>query len=176
MMWGNGEKDFGRIYEGVFSLLMGILVRMTGDAEAARDICQEAFIKLHQRAEGFPSAEEAKFWLIRVAKNLALNHEKRRRRELKAYKKVLLKEEGRYAGSGEDEYLKKESSLRVQEALFRMPVKLREVLIMKEYGDMPYREIAAVLKISEGNVKVRVFRAREWLAAFFQDSEELYVP
>jgi RNA polymerase sigma-70 factor (ECF subfamily) len=176
MIWGSREKDFDRIYEDVFSLLIRILVRMTGDAEAAQDICQEAFIKLHQRAEAFPSPEEAKFWLIRVAKNLALNYEKRKHRELKAYKKVFSKVEKRYAGSGEDEYFKKESSLRVQEALLLMPVKLREALVLKEYGDLPYKEIAAVLKISEGNVKVRVFRAREWLASFFQNSEELYVP
>jgi RNA polymerase sigma-70 factor (ECF subfamily) len=176
MIWGSREKDFDRIYEGVFSLLIKILVRMTGDAEAAQDICQEAFIKLHQRAGAFPSPEDAKFWLIRVAKNLALNYEKRKHRELKAYKKVFSKAGKRYAGSGEDEYFKKECSLRVQEALLLMPVKLREALVLKEYGDLPYKEIAAVLKISEGNVKVRVFRAREWLAAFFRDSEELYVP
>jgi RNA polymerase sigma-70 factor (ECF subfamily) len=172
MIWGSSEKDFDRIYEDVFALLIKILVRMTGDTEAAEDICQEAFIKLHQRTEGFPSQDDAKFWLIRVAKNLALNYEKRKHRELKAYKKVSSKERGRSADSGEDEYFKKESSLRVQEALLRMPGKLREAVILKEYADLPYKQIAAILKISEGNVKVRVFRAREWLAAFFQNSEE----
>jgi RNA polymerase sigma-70 factor (ECF subfamily) len=173
MIWGSSEEDFDRIYESVFSLLIRVLVRMTGDAEAAQDICQEAFIKLHQRTEGFPSVDDAKFWLIRVAKNLALNYEKRRRREFTAYKKVSSLEGEKFGDSGENEYLRKESSLRVQEALLRMPGKLREALVLKEYGDLPYKEIAAILKISEGNVKVRVFRAREWLAAFFQNSEEL---
>ena len=40
---------------------------------------------------------------------------------------------------------------------------LREVLILKEYGDLNYKEIGKVLGITEGNVKVRVFRAREQL-------------
>jgi RNA polymerase sigma-70 factor (ECF subfamily) len=176
MVWGNSEKDFDRIYEGVFPLLIKILVRMTGNMDAAEDICQETFVKFHQRTEGFPSSDDAKFWLIRVAKNLALNYEKRKHREFKAYKKTLLKEKGRSAESGEDEFLKKESSLRVQEALLLLPKKLREALVLKEYGDLPYKEIAAILKVSEGNVKVRVFRAREWLAAFFRDSEEMHVP
>jgi RNA polymerase sigma-70 factor (ECF subfamily) len=38
---------------------------------------------------------------------------------------------------------------------------LREVLVLKEYGGMNYKEIGKVLGISEGNVKVRAFRARE---------------
>ncbi|MDR3199817.1 MAG: RNA polymerase sigma factor, partial [Spirochaetales bacterium] len=143
---------------------------------AAEDICQEAFVKLHQRTQGFPSPDDAKFWLVRVAKNLALNHEKRKSRERKAYKKALSKEGVRSAESGEDEYFKKEASLQVQEALLLLPRKLREALVLKEYGDLSYKEIAAILKISEGNVKVRVFRAREWLAAFFRNSEEMHVP
>jgi RNA polymerase sigma-70 factor (ECF subfamily) len=148
---------------------------MVGNEEAAEDICQETFVRFHQRTEGFPSPEEARFWLIRVAKNLALNHEKRKIRELKAYKKAVRKEVPRSPESGEDVYFKKESSLRVQEALLLMPKKLREAIVLKEYGDLAYKEIAAILKISEGNVKVRVFRAREWLAAFFKDSEETHV-
>jgi RNA polymerase sigma-70 factor (ECF subfamily) len=175
MIWGNSEKDFDLIYERTFALLIRILIRMVGNEQAAEDICQETFVKFHRRTEGFPSAEDARFWLIRVAKNLALNHEKRKIRELKAYKRALRREVPRSPESGEETYLKKESSLRVQEALLLMPMKLREALVLKEYGDLAYKEIAAVLKISEGNVKVRVFRAREWLAAFFKDSEEMHV-
>jgi RNA polymerase sigma factor (sigma-70 family) len=52
----------------------------------------------------------------------------------------------------------------VQEALNRLPAKMRMVLILREYGDLNYREIAGILGISEGNVKVRAFRARERLA------------
>jgi RNA polymerase sigma-70 factor (ECF subfamily) len=45
-----------------------------------------------------------------------------------------------------------------------LPENLRIVLTLKEYAEMNYREIGRVLGISEGNVKVRVFRARERLA------------
>ena len=183
MKQGSFEQDFDVIYERNFSLIIRILIRMVRSQEAAEDLCQEVFVKLHQRmfpekavSVGFPSLEEALFWLIRVAKNLALNHEKRKGRELKAYKKALGVELLRLSPeSGEQAYLKNELSLKVQEALAHMPGKLREALVLKEYGDLPYKDIAAVLKISEGNVKVRVFRAREWLAAFFGNSEEINV-
>jgi RNA polymerase sigma-70 factor (ECF subfamily) len=176
MTGGDSGKDFNRIYERTFPVLIRIIARMVGTEEAAEDICQEAFIKLHQRVEGFPNPEEAVYWLIRVAKNLALNYEKRKGREVRAYKKIFLKTKFRFEESGEEIYLKKESSRRIQEALLLLPAKLREAIVLKEYGDFSYKEIAAILKISEGNVKVRVYRAREWLARFFQDSEEIHVP
>ena len=170
------ETDFQRLYERAFPPLMRILVRMVRSAEAAEDICQEVFIKLHERTAGFPKPEEAFYWLIRVAKNMALNHEKRKGREARAYKKSLDRTGERSNESGEEVVLKDESFHRVQEALLRLPKKLREVLMLKEYGELSYREIAAILKTSEGNVKVRAYRAREWLAGFFKNSEEIHVP
>lgn len=167
--------DFESIYEKAFPILMRILVRMTRSTETAEEICQDAFIKLHQRHEAFPNEDEAKYWLIRVAKNMALNHEKRRSREAQAYRRAL-KLAPQSEESGETAVLRNESARRVREALGTLPVKYREVLILKEYGDLRYREIASVLKISEGNVKVRVYRARERLARILRESEERDVP
>jgi RNA polymerase sigma-70 factor (ECF subfamily) len=63
----------------------------------------------------------------------------------------------------------------VQEALNILPEKLRIVLVLKEYGNLNYKEIASALDISEGNVKVRVYRARERLARYLKEGD-LYVP
>ena len=60
--------------------------------------------------------------------------------------------------------LKKETREEVREALDKLPENLRIVLILKEYGELNYKEIGRSLGISEGNVKVRVFRARERLS------------
>jgi RNA polymerase sigma-70 factor (ECF subfamily) len=59
----------------------------------------------------------------------------------------------------------RESAEEVHAALMKLPEKLRIVLILKEYEGMNYREIAKSLGITEGNVKVRAFRAREALLA-----------
>ena len=50
-----------------------------------------------------------------------------------------------------------------QKALDKLPEKLKEAVILKEYSDLNYKEIGKVLGISEGNVKVRIFRARKLL-------------
>ena len=54
-------------------------------------------------------------------------------------------------------------------ALELLPENLKTVLILKEYGELNYKEIGRALGISEGNVKVRVFRARERLAGLLKE-------
>ena len=51
----------------------------------------------------------------------------------------------------------------------------REVLILREYGDLNYKEIGKTLGITEGNVKVRVFRAREQLSKLLGE-DDVYLP
>jgi RNA polymerase sigma-70 factor (ECF subfamily) len=169
------EGNFQQFYEFTFPLIFKFLMRITRDPMVAEELCQEAFIKYLERNAPFPREEEGRFWLFRVAKNLALNHVKRVDRERNAYDRSV-REPVFSPETGEEEYLKKESIHQVLEALNRLPYKLREVLVLKEYGALNYKEISSILHISEANVKVRVHRARERLAQYFHDSEETYVP
>ena len=160
--------EFRRLYETVFPILFRVAYRITSSEEAAEDLCQEAFFRLHEKNMVFPNPDEAKYWLIRVVKNAALNYAKRKVRERKAYQRAL-REETRTEDTGEQTLLKKETREEVREALEKLPENLRAVLILKEYGELNYKEIGKSLGISEGNVKVRVFRARERLAGLMKD-------
>lgn len=156
------EKTFRLVYDHVYPIIFRIAYRITGSTDVAEELCQEAFIKYYERLESFPDQDQAKYWLIRVAKNLALNVAKRSNRERRAYERAF-HEPRRPSTTGEDLVIRREEAIQVQEALERLPDKLKSVLILKEYGDLNYKEIASVLGITEGNVKVRVFRARERL-------------
>jgi len=144
--------------------LFRVAYRITCNEEAAEDLSQEAFFRLHEKNMVFPSPDEAKYWLLRVVKNAALNYAKRKVRERKAYQRAF-REDTRTVETGEHLLIKKESREEVLQALEKLPENLRVVLILKEYGELNYKEIGRTLGISEGNVKVRVFRARERLAA-----------
>jgi len=160
---GTPIGEFRKLYETVFPILFRVAYRITSSEEAAEDLCQEAFFRLHEKNMVFPNPDEAKYWLIRVVKNAALNYAKRKIRERKAYQRAF-KEDTRTVETGEHILLKKETRQEVQEALMKLPENLRIVLILREYGELNYKEIGRSLGISEGNVKVRVFRAREHLA------------
>ena len=159
---------FRKLYETAFPILFRIAYRISSSEEAAEDLCQEAFFRLHEKNMVFPSPDEAKYWLIRVVKNASLNYAKRKVRERKAYQRAF-REETRTEETGENALIKKETRQEVLEALEKLPDNLRVVLVLKEYGELNYKEIGRTLGISEGNVKVRVFRARERLLGLLKN-------
>ncbi|MBP5251838.1 MAG: RNA polymerase sigma factor [Treponema sp.] len=168
------QSDFRKIYDATYELLFKISFRIVNDDEAAEDLVHDSFIKASEKQMVFPTIDDAKFWLICVTRNASLNYAKRRLSEAKAYQKLLY--EGRqHTESSETGVLKEESIKLVREALNQLPKKLKEVLVLREYGDMNYKDIGKVLGISEGNVKVRVFRAREQLVKILGE-DDVYLP
>ena len=159
--------EFRKLYDSAFPILYKVAYRIVNSGEAAEDLCQEAFFRLHEKNMVFPCPEEAVYWLIRVVKNAALNYAKRKQRERRAYQRAF-KEDVRQPETGEGQLVKKETKDEVLQALNQLPESLRAVLEHKEYDQMNYKEIGRALGISEGNVKVRVFRARERLAVLLR--------
>ena len=163
------DEDFRSIYEALMPVIYKVAYNIVREGDIAEDICHDSLIKME-----FPSMDDAKYWLIRVTRNASLNYVKRCGRERKAYAKAL-KEDTRKVDTGEEIVLKKESISSVQAALEKLPKNLKAVLQLKEYGSLNYKEIGSILGISEGNVKVRVFRAREQLAKYIGESD-VYMP
>ena len=81
-------------------------------------------------------------------------------------------EDHRQVLSGETELLQSEIINDARNALDKLPKKLKEALILKEYSDLNYKDIGKILGISEGNVKVRIFRARKQLEQILGDENE----
>ena len=77
--------------------------------------------------------------------------------------------------SGETDLLKQESINKAREALKKLPQNLQDVLMLREYADLNYKEIGRVLGITEGNVKVRIFRAREQLVKIIGE-DNVFLP
>ena len=172
----DGDDDiiqFNRFYEQVFPVLIKVVYHIVGSMDVAEDICQEAFIRYYKSGVKFSSDDDKRYWLIRVAKNLSFNFYKRREREGRAVVK-LGNESRTFDDGGIDAVFKNETEQIVRHALDAVPAKLRSVLILKEYGGLTYREIAKILHISENNVKIRAFRARNILENMI-DKEDVYV-
>ena len=164
------DSDFQKIYAELMPVLFKVAYNIVRAEYIAEDLCHDSLIKMVEKQMQFPSLNDAKFWLIRVVKNASLNQVKRKGRERKAYAKAF-KEDTRKMDTGEEVYLKTETSKIVNTALDLLPDKLKIVLQLKEYGDLNYKEIGRILGITEGNVKVRVFRARERLASLIGESD-----
>ena len=159
------ELTFRQIYNDVFPLLMKVAYHVTYNQDVAEDICQDAFIRFYDKDMVFPSMDDAKFWLIRVVKNLSINHVKRKVRETASLEKVMRGPQVNPFRDGASELLQKESAAAVRKAVSELPEIYKTVIVLREYADLDYKDIAKVMKISESNVKVRVHRARKELEA-----------
>ncbi len=158
------NADFIELFNSFFGNLKRIAFHICGDEEVAEELAQEAFLRYYERRHRLPVGNEARYWLIRVVRNLAFNHEKRRGREKKVYRDYAQEQQLESQNEGERIVLEEEARKDVREALDMMPYKLRITLILKEYAGFPYATIAKILRISENNVKIRVFRARQYLS------------
>ncbi len=158
----------------VFPIIYRVVLRIVHSEDVAEELVQEAFIKYYENRHRLADSAQARYWLIRVSKNMALNYYKRKGREYRAYEKAFYEPKAEQQ-TGETRLLRKESAEKVQDVLRQLPQKLREVMVLKEYGGLSYREIGEVMGISEGNVKVRVFRAREQLAKLMEE-DDVYIP
>ena len=168
------KEFFEKIYNEIFPIVSKVSYHITNDQDAALDVCQEAFIKLYHRVENFPGVEDAKFWLIRVVKNLSFNyreHEKVKNRALDRFKHAPSYSDE----TGEKQLLKKEAVEKVNQALEQLPENLKAPLVLREYGGLNYKEIGDTLGLTESNVKIRIHRARERLEKMLSVGD-VYVP
>jgi len=174
MNFSADTQSFEKIYNEVFPLVYKVSYHITGDAGISEDVCQEAFIKFYNRTVSFPSVDDAKYWLIRVVKNISFNYCKRESRKQKIFDRI--KNDPVFTDeTGEKELLREETKKTVNDMLKLLPEKLRAPLVLREFAGLNYKEISKVLGISESNVKVRIFRARENLQKLITIGD-VYVP
>jgi len=171
------KESFELIYKSCYGQLIKICYNVTYNLDIAQELVQEAFERFFAKNLTFKNEEEAKYWLIRVSKNLALNHLRRGRRDTGLIERMASSSPdvtGTHTVDAQKELDGKETVREVRNALKALPDNLRQVMILKEYGEMDYKSIGKVLGISETNVKVRVFRARKKLIEAL-DLEDGYV-
>lgn len=140
-------------------------LKMLGDADGARDLVQDVFLRVWERRGQLQSPDRFRSWLFAIARNRCLS---RLRRD---HAQVDLDEAPPAAlavAPAPDAREREQDLARLQRALAALSVEHREVLVLREYQELSYREIAEVLGASESAVKSRLFKARLALHAAFE--------
>lgn len=156
--------------------LLRFLVRLTGDRQAADDIFQETFLQVHISADTFDPARRFKPWLFTIAANKARDLlRKRVRRQEVDISAPVSRDGGDEGGQTFVDLMKVnvpppeeglealERDEMVQRAIDRMPLALREILLLAYFQRLSYAQIADELQIPLGTVKSRLHSA---VAAF----------
>jgi RNA polymerase sigma-70 factor (ECF subfamily) len=159
--------DWGEVYRTTFEDLVRFLHRKVWDAERARDLAQEVFVRALRHDPDRPRA-----WLFRVAANLARDEARtvlRRKRHL-----ALLRNEaeGESEAPAPDEAVLAEERLgQMRRALDALSERDREVLLLWDCG-LSYREIAEVTDLAPGAIGTTLARARRRLVESYGEMEE----
>jgi RNA polymerase sigma-70 factor (ECF subfamily) len=155
--------DFNEYLNGLYGYAM-VLSRNRAEAE---DLVQETCLRALRGMDGLRSGDSAKSWLFTILRNIWLNQLRHRRT---APEMVELDPDGRGrdepADAAQDphtDYVSQVEREQVRAAIQQLPVEFREIIILREYEELSYQEIAAVLKCPSGTVMSRLARARSRL-------------
>jgi RNA polymerase sigma-70 factor, ECF subfamily len=161
----NGDQEkFALFVDKYKGPVYNLVYRLTGSRHDAEDLAQETFIKAYKSLNNFKTKKKFFPWLYTIAINLTRNH-------LKKKKPLFVEniEDIKPDNRQKDKYNPEITLIKHQEAqalarsIQRIPIALREAVILRYYFYLPFKEIARILCISLSGAKMRVYRGLEKL-------------
>jgi len=152
--------------------MLNLAYRMTGDYEEACEIVQESFLSAYRAIKKFRGEARFATWLCGITINHAKNRMKqiqfRSHHEILSLDDPVETEDGRLTHDPPSEEVsvveqleKKDIQAKVQQCINALEAEHREVLVLRDIQGFSYEEIRDILKIPDGTVKSRLFRARD---------------
>jgi RNA polymerase sigma-70 factor (ECF subfamily) len=154
--------------------VFGLIYRLVGDIEEARDVAQDTFLRVYQKIEQFRGESNLKTWIFRIAIHQASNHRRwwfrRGRHRTISIDQSQDDENGSMMETLADQrpnseqvMIDRERQQRLIRALGRLKPPYRAAVVLRDVEGCSYEEMAVMLGISLGTVKSRIARGREML-------------
>ena len=168
----NGDRNaFGELVRCHYEGVVQVVYRMCGDTGLAEDATQEAFLRAWVNLPFFQPKSPLRNWLYRIALNAALDVLRRKPEEtLEDEQAWMLTDQ---AAGPETALIEKERVTLLQQAMKALPEAARSALILREYSELSYQEIANVLEVPIGTVMSRLNYARNRLREILKGSKEI---
>lgn len=145
---------FKQLYIENKDFIFGYLLKMTGDYDLSCDVMQESFLKYFEK---YGNRQVNRAFLVTMARNLMID-------KLRRKKRVFFLDEKLESGlNQEDVLIIREEFEQVLNAMRRLEDDEREILVLVGTGELSYKEIAEIISTTEGNIKIKVHRARKKL-------------
>lgn len=164
----NPER-YGEIIERYQGKLFAYLYRLIGNRDEAEDLLQDVFIKAYKNLHSYDVSRKFSSWVYRIAHNEAVNHIKRKSlkrfiswEDISSTRDKLVSQSTE--DGADDAWLRKEAITEVDDALKRLPIKYRQVLLLRYFSDKSYEEIGEILGKPVNTVGTLINRAKKNLA------------
>ena len=149
---------------------------MMGHREDAADCAQETMLRAYRSFASFRRESSFSTWIIRIAINVCTD-ELRKRRNVASLEEMRESRGFDPPDPGKSAYLQLEEKERrrlLYQALDQLPPDSRALIVMRDFRNLSYEEIAAVQNLPLGTVKSRISRAREKLSELLKNNAELF--
>ncbi|MHB9150715.1 MAG: RNA polymerase sigma factor [Thermoleophilia bacterium] len=150
------ESALDSLVRSYYGLIQGYLERIVGDVSDAQDLTQEVFLRMARGLPGFEGKAKFTTWLFQIAKNLGIDH--LRRREIEWAPEYRVPEETVPATVHERGFEEHEL---LWECIGRLDVDLRSAIVLRDVYGFTYKEIAEIVDATLSTVKWRIYQARE---------------
>lgn len=142
--------DLAQVYSEYQGKVMGYLRARINNRAEAEDLCSEVFEKILRKAEGYDESKAALgTWIFSITRNTLIDHYRRARPSAELDENIA--EEGEL----EDGLLENETLSELAAALKKLPEQLRDIIVLRYYDGKPLTEIAKMMDLSYGAVKLR---------------------
>ncbi len=151
-------EAFDVLVDRYYKVLFNVALRIVGDSEEARDITQTTFMKAYEKLHTYDPKHKFFSWIYRIAVNESLNTTGRRRPREPLETELVAR-----GDTPEQIYEKAQLSQTIQAALMNLSLEHRQVVVLRHFGELSYKDMASALSIPEKTVKSRLFEARQQL-------------
>ncbi|HTV13891.1 MAG TPA: RNA polymerase sigma factor [Acidobacteriaceae bacterium] len=175
------DAGFNYLIEKYRKPIVNFMYRMVHNQAVAEELAQDVFLRVYRSRETYRA--EAKFttWLYRIATNLGVNHARDTKHERSA-QTIYLDQPDQETGTtpdvadsrpgAEDEMVRDERMKAIRRHVMALPERQRTAVLMHKYQGLDYKEIGAVLHLSESATKSLLFRAYQTLRERLKDFVE----
>ena len=167
---GGDTRAFSSLVEKYQGYVFTIVLRMVKVREEAEEVSQDTFIKAYESLSGFRGESKFSSWLYSIAYRKALD----RIRKNKRYKASELLEEITESDEGMFENAlqqleDKERKEKIQQCIMQLPEVDAALITLYYFEEQSVKEMVAITKLSEENIKVKLYRSRKKLFTLLQD-------
>lgn len=168
---------FSRLIDNYKNMVYNLAYRMSNNPHEAEDISQEAFLRAYQSLARFNPSYKFSTWLYQITLNIIRDKFKRKEIDYVSLDTPIETGDSEYfpqpadfTNNPEQIITQKENIQAIQQAILSLPLKYREVIVLRYLQDLSYIEVANILKLPTGTVKIRLYRAHEQLKKILIDS------
>ena len=163
--------EFDRTYAAMHPRVLGFLLRLSGRRDTAEDLAQETWLKFAKAAPTLPADTNVPAYLFTVARNAFISHRRWAMLDLSRLVMLGFESMGTTAAAPDEEHERARAVQVLENALAKLPLASREVLLLVGVEGLDQEEVAKILGISWDALRKRLSRARAELAERMQKIE-----